>query len=238
VDSIEDQDCQERARPTAEQVARRAIILSVVSCYAITNQQPDNHQAASLAKRACDWLQAIGLHDEATDWERNILTRPFGSLTERDKINGSWLSEAVLVLAWSLGRTEMVPFDLQCDPAAVANSLGFLQSADETVLSKPRLRSSDELDQYNDFIYNLHWRLRDYSLRKRRYDCSNLLGDYAGKYGLELKDNDVCIAGEPITIADGTILRPVQSITDERHRASNWLVGYDSEDFYEVGTDT
>jgi hypothetical protein len=238
VDSGENQDYERPARPTAEKVARRAIILSVVSCRAITNKQLDNHEAASLATRANDWLQAIGLNEEVADSERRILTTPFGSLSERDAINGSWLSEAVLVLAWSLGRTELPPFYLQCDPAGAESSLGFLQSINETVLNNPSLRSSDELDEYNDFIYNLHWRLRDYSLRKRPYDCSNLLGDYAGKYGLELKDQDVCIAGVPITLADDTILRPVESITRERHRASNWLVGYDSEDFYEVGSDT
>jgi hypothetical protein len=238
VASIENQDYEELPRPTAEKVARRAIILSVVSCRAINNQQPDNHQAASLAERACDWLQSIGLHEEVTDWERRILTTPFGSLTERDAINGSWLSEAVLVLAWSLGRTELGDFYLQCDPADAANSLGFLQRTEETVLNDPKLRSSDELDQYNDFIYNLHWRVRDYLLRKRPYDCSNLVGSYAGKYGLELKEKDICIAGVPITLADDTVLRPVEGITRERHRASNWLVGFGSEDFYEVRTDT
>ena len=238
MDSTEDQDYEQRARPTAQKVAHRAIILSVVSCCAITNQQPDSNEAASLAKRAYDWLRAMGLHEEVSESERRILTTPFGTLSERDAINGSWLSEAVLVLAWSLGRTELRPFYLQCDPADAANSLGFLKSLSETVLNNPALRPSDELDQYNDFIYNLHWRLRDYSLRKRPYDCSNLVGAYAGKYGLELKENDVCIAGAPITLADDTVLRPVESITRERHRASNWLVGFDSEDFYEVGTDT
>lgn len=238
MDSIEDQEDEERARPTAEEVAHRAIILSVISCRAITDQDRDNDDAARLAKRAGDWLHAIGLDKESTDWERSILMAPFGSLMERDAINGSWLSEAVVVLAWSLGRTELASFDQQCDPADAANSLGFLQSSDETVLSNPTLRSREELDEYNDFVYNLHWRLRDYSLHKQPYDCSNLLGGYTGKYGLKLKDKDICIASVPITRADDSIVRSVESITRERHRASNWLVGYESKDFYKVGTDT
>jgi len=234
----QDEDDQAPRRPEAESVATRAIILSVVSCRAFTSQEPENSGAASLAKKSYEWLRAIGLDESLTEWERQILTAPFGSLKDRDIIDGSWLSEAVNVLAWALGKRDLPAFDEQCDPAEAADSLGFLQPTEQTCLNKPGLLRSDELDSYNEFIYNLHWRIRDFSLHNRWYNCSNLFAETARKYGLKIIDHDLCISGKPISDSAEADWRPVLSITRERHRASNWLVGYDSEDFYEVGTDT
>jgi hypothetical protein len=55
---------------------------------------------------------------------------------------------------------------------------------------------------------------------------------------LVLKDHDLCVSGVPISGANEADWRALASITPERHRASNWLIGYASDDFYEVATDT
>jgi hypothetical protein len=55
---------------------------------------------------------------------------------------------------------------------------------------------------------------------------------------LALQDRDLCVGGVPISRAEERAWRTLASITLERHRASNWLIGYASEDFYEVTTDT
>jgi hypothetical protein len=178
------------------------------------------------------------LDEDLTEWENRVLTTPFGTLPERDIITASWLSEAVTVLSWALGRIDLPAFDKQCDPPEAPNSLGFLEPTEDTALHKPILHSNEELDQYNDFIYNLNWRLRDFSRGKKAYDCTNLLGEYDGQYGFKLIGQDVCIEGISITAVDEPTLSSVMSITRERHRASNWLSGHDSEDFYSVGTDT
>ena len=125
---MEDQEFSEPPPPSAEKVARRAILLSVVSCRGfVEGDRANPKDAADLAKRSYDWLQAMNLEEEMSDWERRVLTSPFGSLADRDRINASWLSEAVTVLAWSLGKIELPGFEDQCDPASDANSLGFLQ---------------------------------------------------------------------------------------------------------------
>jgi hypothetical protein len=152
------------------------------------------------------------------------------------------LSEAVVVLAWSLGKTDLPGFEEQCDPAGAANSLGFLQPIDGTVLREPELRSAEDLHEYNEFIYNLHWRVRDFSLNKRGYDFESLArkawGEPVLRHGLVLSERDICVGGVPISRAADQDWRTLASITRERHRASNWLIGYASEDFYEVTTDT
>jgi hypothetical protein len=95
---------------------------------------------------------------------------------------------------------------------------------------------------YNEFIWNVHWRLRDFARNHNAYDFESLArkawGEPVRRYGLRLATEDICIAGQPLSRASEEDWRTLQSITQERHRASNWLIGYDNADFYQVTTDT
>jgi len=240
---MEDEEYTEPAPPTAEKVARRAVVLSVISCRGVVEGDKANSQGREdLVKRSRDWLFGLGVENELSAWERGILETPFGDLTSRDRINASWLSEAMTVLAWALGKIEMPAYDEQCDPADVANSLGFIEDASETVLKFPVLRATAALNEYNEFIYNIHWRVRDFSINQNAYDFESLArkawGEPVLRHGLKIAEKDLCVGGVPISQADERDWRTLSSITRERHRASNWLIGYASEDFYEVTTDT
>jgi hypothetical protein len=243
INDIEDQDYIEPTPPSADRVARRAIVLSVLSCRGILEGDQENREwAADLAKRSYDWLRAIGLEEDLSAWERQIFATPFGNLLDRDKIDASWLSETVVVFGWALGKTELPGCETQCDASAVANKLGFLQPTDRTALYDPQLRPGEYLQEYNEFIYNLHWRVRDFSLTGRSYDFESLArkawGEPILRHGLALIDRDLSVGGSPILRAEERAWRTLASITRERHRASNWLIGYGSENFYEVTTDT
>ena len=240
---MKDEELSDPPPPSAERVARRAIVLSVISCRGIVesdNANPTN--AAGLAKRSRDWLHAIGLEEELSDWERDVLASPFGSLSERDRINASWLSEAVTILAWSLGKLELPGLEDQCDPERSASSLGFLKPVGATALNGPQLRAPNILQEYNEFIYHVHWRIRDFSLIERPYDFESIArkawGEPILRHGLQINEKDLCVDGVPIFSAPEDKRCTLASITQERHRASNWLIGYGSEDFYEVTTDT
>jgi hypothetical protein len=214
-----------------------------VSCRGFAEGDHNNpSDAASLAKRSREWLDTIGLGQELSPWERQILDAPLGTLSERDRVNASWLSEAVVVLAWALGKSKLPGYEDQCDPAGAANSLGFLQPIKKTALDRPQLQKTGALREYNEFIYNLHWRIRDFSLNRKSYDFEKLArkawGEPLERHGIKLKNKDLCVRGVPISHAAEADWRQLASITQERHRASNWLVGYASEDFYEVTTDT
>lgn len=184
----------------------------------------------------------LGLEESLSDWERRVLTSPFGSLSDRDRVDASWLSEATCVLAWALGRGDLPGYEEQCDPAGAANSLGFLDAREKTALNQPSLRELAALQEYNEFIYNLHWRVRDFSLRPGSYDFESLArkawGEPVLRHGLKIMAKDLCVDGVPIVDATDAGRQQLTSITQERHRASNWLIGYASEDFYEVTTDT
>ncbi len=238
-----DAEYQDPPPPNASKVARRAIILATISCRGLIDDEKTNASGASdLAKKANGWLYALGLDNELSDWERRVISTDFGHLPERDRINASWLSEGLVILAWALGYAELPVFDIQCDPYETAKALGFLLPESETVLAKPSLRSTGELKEYNEFIFNVHWRIRDFSLNRRPYDFESLAkkawGDPVLRHGLKLSEKDIQIEGQPLFKAPENIWRGLGSITQERHRASNWLIGYASEDFYEVTTDT
>jgi Domain of unknown function (DUF4272) len=229
--------------PSAERVARRALVLAAVSCRGIVEGDTENRpRADGLARQARSWLHTVGLEKELSEWENRVVDAPIGGLSDRERINASWLSEAVAVLAWALGKKALPGYEEQCDPAAVAYPLGFLQPLNGTILGRAELRPMVELREYNQFIYNLHWRVRDHSLKKRNYDFESMVKKVPGalidKYGLQLQECDLCVGGVPISRADNGAYRRLASITQERHRVSNWLIGYGSENFYEVSTDT
>src|SRR5262245_17609824 len=100
MERMDDEELHEPPPPSADKVAARAVVLSVVACRGIVEADRTNpKEAEDLAKRSWHWLRAIGLEEELSRWERQILGSPFGGLAERDRINASWLSEAVTVLA-------------------------------------------------------------------------------------------------------------------------------------------
>ncbi len=238
-----EEDLLEAQPPSAEKVARRALTLAVVSCRAFVEGDklhPD--WAADLARDSRQWLSDIGLDDELTDWERRVLDTPFGQVSDLERIDATWLSEAVTVFAWALGKRPEPEIEEQCDPAVESGLLGFLGPLEETTLHQPTLRSAEELAAYNEFTYAVHWRLRDYQLKQQPYDFRTLAretwGDPVHKFGLELQNDDLAIRGRSISEASESDRRMLTSITRERHRASNWLIGYATPDFYEVPTDT
>jgi len=64
------------------------------------------------------------------------------------------------------------------------------------------------------------------------------MGEPILRHGLQITERDVSLEGIPLSKVSEAKFRKFNSITVERHRASNWLIGYASEDFYEVRTDT
>jgi len=236
---MEEEDYVEPPPPSPKKVARRALVLSVVCCRGIIDTNPE---AAGLATQTWAWLKDLGLEGDLSEWERKTLEAPYGSLALTNRVNAGWLSEAVTVLAWALGKADLPSFETQCDPQSVSNSLGFLQPKNETVLANPALLSPEQLSEYNEFIYNVHWRVRDFSIRKGPYNFESLArkawGEPVLRHGLKIVENDISLRGVPISRVSESAYRNLSSITRERHRASNWLIGYASEDFYEVTTDT
>jgi hypothetical protein len=80
---MENEEFNEPPPPSADKVARRAIVLAVVACRGIVETDRANAQGASdLAKRAYDWLRALGLDEELSA----------GRIESLKPVSDSWMS--------------------------------------------------------------------------------------------------------------------------------------------------
>lgn len=227
--------------PDPNRVARRAIVMSAVVCRAFIESDAGSDDAERFRTGLTEWLASLGVSQELEPWEAAMLEKPLGNLESAEQINASWLSEGLAVLAWALGRYELPPYDQSVDPKAVADSLKFLQDGAKQLLSEPHLRPAEELEGYNNAVFSLHWRLRQYGLTHEPMDFEEFaktawFGPLSLE-GLRLVDKDLALGSVPIHKADQQEFAHCQSIAQERHRASNWLGGY-QEIYSEVDTST
>jgi Domain of unknown function (DUF4272) len=227
--------------PRPERVAARAMALVGVACRAVLEFEADRSEAEFKRLHLCKWLDRIGVSDELEEKETSLLITPYRLLDERTLANAQWRGEGMLVLAWSLGRAELVRYDEECNAAEVAGRLGFLSERSQTVLTNPLLRESAEIRRWRDTYLTIHWRLREYDLTPIPLDFPDVVAQF--NWGplrlgdLELIDGDLAICGRRIDRASEDDRDRTYSIALERHKAFNWLVG-SAAVYSAVSTDT
>ena len=227
--------------PPAWRVAARAMALVGVSFRAVLEME-DSRDVAELKRlHVCEWLDRLGVMDELETSEMTLLNTPYRLLDERTVINAGWQGAGMRVLAWSLGRSELVPYDQPSVPGEVADELGFLCERSETALANPVLRDSGEIGRWRDTYLTVHWRLRQYFLHPEPIDFPDLVAHF--NWGplrltdLELVDGDLAIDGRRIDRVSPDERERTYSSVRERHKAFNWLLGA-ARVYSAVSTDT
>jgi hypothetical protein len=173
--------------------------------------------------------------------EITLLSTPVGRLDKKSTMNATWKSEGMLVLAWALNYAALPPFHVECEPADVANQLGFLDERSSTPLHSPRLRDWSEIEVWAETYLTLHWRLRQFSSRPEPMDFSKFVRGCT--WGpprldhLEVLDGDLAVDGTRIDMVEEQDFRTTLSVTQERHQAFNWLLGFESR-YSQITTDT
>ena len=236
----DDDDEADHEPPSAERVARRALVLAAVAARGDVERRGATADNVRFQHDMLRWLDEAGAGSECEPHERRLLEAAIASLTPRDVVNASWNAEGMAVLAWALGRAELPPFDHPCRTAAVAQALGFLQPPQRSAPAAASLREPQEIAAVARRIFTVHWRLREFSLRREPID----FGAVAARTnfgldlgGLPIVDGDLAIDDVPLARVSEDRWRECLSIAVERHRALNWLKG--SEPVYsEVSTDT
>lgn len=227
--------------PTTDRVAARAMVLSAVACRALIEKDADKPGAEKLREDVVRWLTNVGIAGEMEAAEATLLSTPLGKLDKRSAIDASWSAEGMVVLAWVLGRASLPMFYAQCEPSEVANAMGFLAERESTVLTHPRLRHSSEVSVGEETYLTLHWRLRQFSIDSKPMDLAAYVASCNwGPLRLDqvmLCEDDLAIDGVRIDRLPYAVFRQTLSIVQERHRAFNWLIGWDSL-YSQVTTDT
>ena len=217
--------------PNASRVAARAMILSAVMYRGLLDLDVDQQQSEERRRHLCEWLDGLGVAGELEDGENAVIRTPIRLLDRQRVTNATWRSEGMLILAWSLGRTELPRYYDQCDPFDVATSLGFFAERDDTALARPSLRPPEEIEHCAGTYLTIHWRLSEFRIIDSPIDFASLVShcEWAPLTldGVELIDGDLGIRSERIDRAPADWLRQTMSITRERHKALNWLLGFD-----------
>jgi hypothetical protein len=227
--------------PTAERVAARAMVLSAVSCRGAIEKDAGKPGAEELRQQILPWLEQIGAADELEPAEKTLISTPLGELDRKRSMNASWQSEGMHVLAWALHCAKLHPVHIQCDPAEIANEMGFLGDRDRTPMQSPIMRKTVEIEKWADTYLTLHWRLRLLESDPGPKDFVSCVA--ACTWGplrldqLELVNNDIAIDGVLIDQLDFNKYRTILSIVQERHQAFNWLLGFEQL-YSQVTTDT
>lgn len=236
-----DPDDDELVPPESTRVVRRAFCLSAIVCRSFIDESPDDEFCRALHAQMPPWLSQVDAASELEGWEATALSQPLGGLESQTRVDGTWLSEGLAVLAWSLRRFELPPHDRSVDPRALTNAMEFLQPEAAILLTTLSLRSSTEIETGARQSFAIHWRLRQFSLHPERMNFADFARTaWFGPLNIEgvpFASSDLSIGGVPISEADPSMWRLTLSIARERHRAFNWLLGYESE-YSEVAANT
>jgi hypothetical protein len=220
--------------PSPYRVAARALLLSAITCRSGIDGMAGDAQAEQLNARILDWLTRLEIGDEIERHERELLIKPLGELSEEERVDASWQSEGLVILAWALQLAEPPPFDVQVDPVSVTDKLGFLTDQARRVLAAPNLRDAADLDMCSERQFAVYWRLRTFARDRRRIDFAEAAkGDAPDSEfgpmvidGLPLIGGDLALKSRPLFQAEESDWRTALAIAEERLRAAYWLCGY------------
>jgi len=236
-----DNSWEERTPPDAARVAARTIVLSAVTCRGMLEFDDDKGLAEKRRRAMCGWLEEVGAAHELEDGENLLIRTPIGQLKRQEIIDAVWQAEGMFVLGWSLGRFELLRYDEQRDPFDIASSVGFLSDRSTTVLEKPSLRRREEIAHWANTYLTIHWRLRQHSIDPAPLDFEGYVSRCTwGPLTLaevDLIEGDLAVRGKRIDRISEDWSRTAQSIAVERHKAFNWLLGFEPV-YSEVSTDT
>lgn len=212
------------------------MVLYMVASRALFETSKNRDQAliyrSNLLKRVGD----LALDEELEGTERQMLHSAIGELDQRTVVNGFWKYEGAAVLAWALGRLDLPPVDEQVSDRAVGDVF-FNMSFDSGSFT---LRNSVTIESFEELMYNLHWRVCDFSVRPRPYNLRRMLSDAPNLPGvapLQFLKDDLAIGELPIFKASSDRFAACHSVVTERRHAASWLCGH-HEVYGEVALDT
>ncbi|WP_157606161.1 DUF4272 domain-containing protein [Schlesneria paludicola] len=239
--------------PSAVQVARRTLAFAALTARALLEQHPANlnmletwknrpkngglipHLINTIRRSHPNpmadlliWIDEIGIGDDLEPDEWEILQRPLGRLDAQMAINSTWRLEGLVILSWALRRFKLHPHDQLTSFYPTWEHLGLLDTKrTKALLADPVLRSRDEHQAVRSRLFAVHWRLRNFSLRREVVDFADFAANrWFGPLditSLPLVDGDLALNGVRLDNANPDSFSAAHSASLERHQAANWL---------------
>lgn len=245
-----------KKRPSAEQVAKRLLILKHIGTYAQVvplgqqlNAHPDVKEEAKgdlhtiFGEMFSKKLRDENLWDQVSPKEKLLLELHVKDIKPQQLINALWRIEAIQVLMWALGHLPSLP---SYDTKANAEALKQIpKSSPAEFIASASLRDQSEIDRAREIAELWHWRSRTRQLQEEGRPMP--LTDAMKSAGLDTYEA-VTRAAVRMAVKDGGLptstgddflvygkaykeMTPdewadVRSITMERHLTLNWLCGF------------
>lgn len=229
--------------PTAQQVARRALILAALSCRGFIETGAGNSEAEELLLRIRNWLQSTGLCEHLEPEETQVIDANLGELEAPQAHRIQWAVEGLSVLAWAVGDSGFPSHDQQVDPYAITDSVGLLSAEAPEFIASAQLRTANELKCCRELMYAVHCRLRDFLRGSNRRDFSSWV-DQRWPEVLRLDParlfvgNELAVGGRALPDVPRNLVQQCEWAVCERHRASIWLIGEEHPTYWNWGVDT
>ena len=214
--------------PTPERIQRRALALTCVAYRANMELDHDAKHAAEGILGLREWLSnAPDVRNELEQSELEAVETQLGEMTQQQVRDGTWRAEGIAALGWALSVDDFPDFQVSGNGPAIARALGFLSTP---LPPAPARRADDELTTQQRRQFSIHWRLREFQLRRESINylktaTTGWIAHLMDITDLPLSANDLAIDGAPIALADPDRIAHCLSIARERHHAMNWLVG-------------
>jgi len=164
------------ANPTAQEAARRLLVLGKLITYAHAmpplhiwshsfpqwskkEQEQALQEFKKLPKSIADGFKRTGLWNDMSTKEDKFLHTYPQDLKPQDLNNISWRKESALALMWALGMLSVFPsFDNETDPAFLSRIPRFEDVPQ--FIQNAKLRSPEELESKRSLAQSWHWRSR------------------------------------------------------------------------------
>ncbi|MBX2803169.1 MAG: DUF4272 domain-containing protein [Myxococcales bacterium] len=216
-------------------------MLAAVTCRGHVERDHGVPAAKDTHGRLLAWFGRLALWQVSEPEERHLFEAPLGSLLEREYAAATWRVEGLLVLAWAIGLTPLLPHDTEVDPFALTSALHLLQTDAMEVLAASTLRDARDLRVCREFYDAVHVRLREFRRHPEGKDDRHAYETgWAARLGLPcpLLRGDLAVGGQPIESAAPSAVRIAERIVTERHRAAIWLLGEEGASYTGFTVDT
>ncbi len=156
IDTSNNSELNEDGPQTAEQVAKRALVLSAVITAAYGSPVGD----------IISWLNKENLYSELTPNELEFLNDP---TNKKHKINMTWKLEALVVLLWSISKLEKLPhLTNQCDTEPLKKAVVWPPYPTSSFIETSILRSKEIIESEYENVYQAHWKVRDAKINGKK----------------------------------------------------------------------
>lgn len=239
VNATDDSELEIEPRP-AEEIARRAIIVNAVCQRVFLEVSATENDADEANEERFDlasWLQAEGLWSHATTYEQRLFAADVAQLGASEVDNASWLSESLIVLAWSLNLIDAIgAYSEAGDPRAGFVALPVPWDKTRSSIQQATIRPLTVLARERERAELWHWRAAvaielDQTPKSRRPELLAVVAEVASEaHTASLlsrpRDGDFPVGDDPYRDLEREALDEVTSVAAERYRTLNWICGF------------